>query len=75
MSSVLNFIQPTSTINDEKSVLKHGKAADILSFQPNNANPKIFGSVMHLMAVCGKILHSILYVTAALNGRNEEKCT
>ena len=69
MSSVLNFTQPTSKINDEKSVLKHGKAADIFPFQPKNANPKGFGSVMHLMAVCGKILHSIQYVTAALRGK------
>lgn len=41
MPSVLNFIQPTSTINDEKSAFSHGKKQNwriFFSFQPNNAN-------------------------------------
>lgn len=42
---------------------------------PRSGQTEIIGSVIHLMAACSKILHSILFVTAALGRRKRGKCT
>lgn len=67
MFPVLNF-PLTSTTDDEES-----RVVGAWDRRAKQRQTKLFGHVVHLGAVCGKILHSAQCVTAALRWETAHK--